>query len=222
MAATTAKAAAAAPASNQAADLVAATGEHAAHEAVAHAQEPGLLATYTVRSGDSLSVIAQRCYHDAAAWPAIFWANHHHIRWANSIQVGQRLRIPAKPATIPSPPSALGPAATAPAPVQASPAPAEAQAPVTKAPVAQAAPAATYTGGSSFQQCVISRESGGNPQVMNGSGHYGLYQFSLSTWVAYGGSASSFGNASVAQQNQVFANAMAAGGQSNWAPYDGC
>ena len=31
-----------------------------------------------------------------------------------------------------------------------------------------------------------------------------------------------FGHASVAEQNQVFANAIAAGGQSNWAPYDGC
>jgi len=26
----------------------------------------------------------------------------------------------------------------------------------------------------------------------------------------------------VAEQNQVFDNAMAAGGEFNWAPYDGC
>ena len=57
---------------------------------------------------------------------------------------------------------------------------------------------------------------------MNGSGHYGLYQFSQATWVAYGGSAGSFGNASVAEQNQVFSNALAQGGQSNWSAYDGC
>jgi soluble lytic murein transglycosylase-like protein len=69
---------------------------------------------------------------------------------------------------------------------------------------------------------VISRESGGNPQVMNSSGHYGLYQFSESTWEAYGGSASDFGDASVAEQNQVFDDALAAGGQSNWSAYDGC
>jgi LysM repeat protein len=75
---------------------------------------------------------------------------------------------------------------------------------------------------SGFQACVISRESGGNSQVMNSSGHYGLYQFSESTWEAYGGSASDFGDASVAEQNQVFDNAMAAGGESNWSPYDGC
>jgi hypothetical protein len=57
---------------------------------------------------------------------------------------------------------------------------------------------------------------------MNGSGHYGLYQFSESTWEEYGGSASSFGNASVSQQNQVFNNAISQGGESNWSAYDGC
>ena len=68
----------------------------------------------------------------------------------------------------------------------------------------------------------MARESGGNSQVMNSTGHYGLYQFSASTWAAYGGNPADFGNASVAEQNQVFANALAQGGQSNWAPYDGC
>ena len=81
----------------------------------------------------------------------------------------------------------------------------------------------TSTGASgSFQACVIARESGGNPQVMNSTGHYGLYQFSASTWAAYGGNPADFGHASVAEQNQVFNNAIAAGGESNWAPYDGC
>jgi nucleoid-associated protein YgaU len=219
------------------AQLLAAT-EKAAQET----QKSGLLAHYTVRSGDTLTAIAKRYYSEPNAWPAIFWANKHQIRWADSIQVGQRLRIPVKPDQIPSAPAATGPSAApaaAPvrqasaAPVQAAPAQAPvaqapvaqapvAQAPVAQAPVAQAAPAATYSGGSSFQQCVIASESGGNSQVMNGSGHYGLYQFSASTWAAYGGSPSSFGNASVAEQNQVFNNAVAAGGQSNWAPYDGC
>jgi LysM repeat protein len=78
------------------------------------------------------------------------------------------------------------------------------------------------TPGGAFGQCVVSRESGGNAQVMNSSGHYGLYQFSASTWAEYGGNPADFGNASVAEQNQVFANALAAGGESNWAPYDGC
>jgi hypothetical protein len=87
---------------------------------------------------------------------------------------------------------------------------------------AQATASGTYSGGGGFASCVIARESGGNSQVMNSSGHYGLYQFSASTWQAYGGSAASFGHASVSEQNRVFNSAMAQGGQSNWSPYDGC
>ena len=167
----------------------------------------------------------------------LYWANHHRIRWANEIKIGQVLNVPVKPERTPNPPALLGPsAAPAPAPVSVSVtvttpastrysvAPTQA-APVQTAPVQtapKAASAATYSGSGSFQSCVIARESGGSSQVMNGSGHYGLYQFSASTWAAYGGNPSSFGSASVAQQNQVFNNAMAAGGQSNWAPYDGC
>jgi nucleoid-associated protein YgaU len=205
--------------------------------AKAKTPESGLLASYKVRSGDSLSAIAQHFYHSSSAWPVIFWANHGQIRWANEISTGQVLRVPVKPAKIPAAPKQLGPAAApvavhvtaaqyAPAesaPVQAAPAE---SAPVQAAPAqaapAQAAPAASYSGGSGLQQCIISAESGGNSQVMNASGHYGLYQFSESTWQAYGGSAGSFGNASVAEQNQVFNNAIAAGGASNWTPYDGC
>jgi len=207
---------------------------------------------YTVQSGDTLSAIAQRYYQDSDFWPAIYWANDSQIQYANLIQVGQVLTIPAKPASIPAAPTDLSPA-PAPAPVQAPApatdsetyAPAAQSAPVQSAPVqsapvqstpvqsapvqsapVEAAPVqsttVSTTGDSSFQACVISRESGGNSQVMNSSGHYGLYQFSASTWAAYGGNPADFGNASVAEQNQVFDNAMAAGGENNWAPYDGC
>ncbi len=196
-----------------------------------HAAGAAKSVTYTVRSGDSLSAIAGRVYHQQADWPAIYWANHSKIRWADEIEIGQVLKIPAKPAKIPSAPSASGPSASGPS------APAQAGASATYAPVqatvAVAAPSysnasysnASYSGGTpggSFGACVVARESGGNSQVMNASGHYGLYQFSASTWAAYGGSPGSFGSASVAQQNQVFANALAAGGQSNWSAYDGC
>jgi len=162
-----------------------------------------------------------------------YWANHHQIRWANRIQIGQVLNVPVEPARIPKPPARLGPPAATPVHASAAPvqtAPAGSYAPIQAAPVqaapVQAAPKAaspaTYSGSGSFQSCVIARESAGNSQVMNSSGHYGLYQFSASTWAEYGGSPSSFGSASVAEQNQVFNNAIAAGGQSNWSPYDGC
>jgi phage tail protein X len=174
-------------------------------------------ARYTVRSGDSLSAIAGKVYHKQNAWTVLYWANRGTIHWANMISEGQVLKVPALPAKIPAAPSQLGPA-PAPAPA-AAPAAASASAP---AP-AQATASGSYSGASgSYAACVIARESGGNSQVMNSSGHYGLYQFSASTWQAYGGSAASFGHASVSEQNRVFNSAIAQGGQSNWSPYDGC
>jgi len=172
-------------------------------------------AKYTVKAGDTLSIIAKRVYQDPRYWPVLYWANHKHLRYANEITEGQVLSVPAKPAKIPHTPSTLGPA-----PVQSS-APAT-TAPATTAPVQVANTTVSTSGDSSFQACVIARESGGNSQVMNASGHYGLYQFSASTWAAYGGNPADFGHASVAEQNQVFDNAIAAGGQSNWSLYDGC
>lgn len=80
----------------------------------------------------------------------------------------------------------------------------------------------SYHGSGSMQQCIIARESGGSSQVMNGSSHYGLYQFSASTWAAHGGNPADFGHASVAEQNQVYYATVAADGYSDWAPYDGC
>jgi LysM repeat protein len=174
-------------------------------------------AKYTVKSGDSLSAIAQRIYRNPAYWPVLYWANHSKIRYANVIQVGQELTVPAKPAKIPGAPSVLGPSAPAPVPAAVT-----TPAPVTDAASVPVQSAGTYSGSGAFQSCVIARESGGNSQVMNSSGHYGLYQFSSSTWAAYGGNPADFGNASVAEQNQVFNNAIAAGGQSNWSAYDGC
>jgi len=182
-------------------------------------------AKYTVRSGDTLSTIARKVYHDPDAWPVLYWANRDKIRWADSVDAGQALTVPVKPARIPAAPSQLAPT-PAPAPEQvSSPQVSTPQAGTEQASAGVAAPgqaASTYTGSGSFQECVISAESGGNSQVMNSSGHYGLYQFSSSTWAAYGGNPAEFGNASVAEQNQVFDNAMAAGGASNWSAYDGC
>ena len=157
-------------------------------------------AKYIVKSGDTLASIARHLYASAAYWPVLYSANHATITDPSQLRVGQVLTVPAKPAKIPSAPASSGPSYSS-----------------------AAATETTYSGASgSFQACVIAAESGGNPQVMNSSGHYGLYQFSASTWAEYGGNPADFGHASVAEQNQVFENAIAAGGESNWAPYDGC
>jgi Transglycosylase-like domain/LysM domain len=176
-------------------------------------QKPGSAKTswYAVRPDDSLSAIAGRFYHNPNAWPVLYWANHKQIRWANELQPGEVLQVPVKPAQIPSPPGLLGPAAA-----PADPGPAQ---------VDGATAASAYSGaypGGAFGACVVAAESGGDAQVMNSSGHYGLYQFSASTWAEYGGNPADFGDASVAEQNQVFANALASGGESNWSAYDGC
>lgn len=179
-------------------------------------------ATYRVQRGDSLTSIARHQYSKAAAWPVLYWANRRQIRWADQIVPGQLLRVPGLPQRIPAAPAALAPAPPPPPPI---PAVQDDVAAATRFPVvAQRAVAAdtSYSGGDAFQRCVIARESGGNSQVMNGSGHYGLYQFAAGTWAHYGGNPADFGHASVSEQNQVFVNAIAAGGQSNWAPYDGC
>ena len=194
----------------------AAHAAHAVHQAAKHAAAP---VTYTVKSGDTLSSIARHHYQDSKFWPVLFWANKHAIKYANDIAVGQVLTVPAKPSHIPDAPSTLSAPAPAPAPVQQA-APAASSDSVQSAPVQSSS--VSTAGDSAFQQCVISRESGGNSQVMNSSGHYGLYQFSASTWAAYGGNPADFGHASTAEQNQVFNNAIAQGGQSNWSAYDGC
>lgn len=80
----------------------------------------------------------------------------------------------------------------------------------------------SYQGSTSMQQCIISRESGGNPYIWNASGHWGLYQFSASTWSAHGGAPADFGKAGPAEQTAVFWQTVHDDGYSDWSPYDGC
>jgi LysM repeat protein len=176
---------------------------------------------YTVKSGDTLSGIAQSVYGNSGDWPGIYVDNKAVVPNPDLIYPGEHLNIPATGSSAGAPPPpvvvAYVPKHAVPVPVQAAPV----QAPVQAAPVqdSQVNPS-DYSG---FQECVISHESGGNADIWNATGHWGLYQFSESTWVEFGGPASEFGNASVAEQNQVFENAMASpGGENNWAPYDGC
>lgn len=78
----------------------------------------------------------------------------------------------------------------------------------------------------SFQACVISRESGGNPEAVNASsGAGGLYQFLPSTWAQLGFAREYPGGAQTAPvsvQDEAYAEAYASSGTSPWAPYDGC
>lgn len=166
--------------------------------------------TYKVQHGDTLSSIAS-AHAIHGGWEHLYGINAHSIPDPNVIYVGQNLKLQG-PVEASAPPVTH---TSYTAPVETTQTHPERSASVPTEHV-------STSGDSSFQQCVIERESGGNSQVMNSSGHYGLYQFSEGTWEAYGGSAADFGHATAGEQNQVFANAMAQDGESNWSAYDGC
>jgi hypothetical protein len=136
--------------------------------------------------------------------------------------VGQRLQVPDSGTVSPAVARAALAATPAPPPVAAPAAqPASATA-ATSAAQAPAQPAATYSGGSGYQACVIARESGGNASAVNpSSGAGGLYGFLPSTWQALGFSGSPQ-NAPVSVQNAAFAKMYAQSGTAAWSPYDGC
>jgi len=92
-------------------------------------------------------------------------------------------------------------------------------------PAPSAAPAPSSGGGDAASSplgiCIRNAEEGGSYAWGPGNGG-GAYQFLLGTWEKYGGAASEYGVAGPAYQDQIFDNAIAAGGASNWTSYDGC
>ena len=82
-------------------------------------------------------------------------------------------------------------------------------------PTASPSPAASSSGTdaahSALGVCIRNAEEGGSYAWGPGNGG-GAYQFVLGTWENYGGSASMYGVAGPAYQDQIFDNAIAAGG----------
>ncbi len=99
------------------------------------------------------------------------------------------------------------------------------QAAAQPSPAPSAAPAPSGGGGNAASSplgiCIRNAEEGGSYAWGPGNGG-GAYQFLLGTWEKYGGAASEYGVAGPAYQDQIFDNAIAAGGASNWTSYDGC
>ena len=197
--------------------------------ATQHVAVPGW---YTVQPGDTLSSVSARFYGHASRWPALWWSNRHWVHNPDALAAGLRLHLvrwhPDKTwlasramAAVPKPPPAPAPVASGGSPDPAgaaNPAPA---APAGPSPVS-ATPVSAGAAPGSFQSCVITRESGGNPSAVNASsGAGGLYGFLPSTWQALGHSGLPE-NASVAEQNQAFAQEYAQSGGSAWSAYDGC
>jgi hypothetical protein len=211
--------------------LAADTGPGPAAQEHALREQAAALAWYTVRPGNSLAEIAGARCGTERDWTGLYAANRGVVgRDPDELAADARLHIectyvPGLLRTADPPVYRAAVAALADVTPASTEQGAYSSGSGGQAPPGgyQAAPQQvnpdSYNG---FQSCVISRESGGQTQVMNSTGHYGLYQFSASTWAAYGGNPADFGDASAAEQNQVFDNAMAQGGESNWSSYDGC
>lgn len=172
-----------------------------------HAAGGGQHQWVRVRSGDTLNDIAAT---HRMTWQAIYATppNFRHVHSPDLLVIGQKLRIPGKPAMRAAQFDAKF--SNVPRILPAAPAP------VTPAPVTQpAAPPAA--GSSAYQRCVAWRESGNNPSASSA----GLYGILPSTWASLGYSGTA-GQASVAQQNAAFQQLYAKYGTSPWSPYDGC
>jgi LysM repeat protein len=178
----------------------------------AHRRANARPSTYTVKPGDSLYRITGRLFGNPALWPRFYAANIK-VVGANPGQITAGQRLTVRLASHGETGQVIA--------VQQAPAVTDPGIAVS-APVTAAAASGGSAPGGSFGACVRAAESGGNYQAVNPGGYYGAYQFSASTWAEYGGNPADYGHASPAEQDQVFANAIAQGGQSNWAPYDGC
>jgi len=173
-------------------------------------------ASYTVKQGDTLSVIAAHAYGNAADWPAIWWPNRHQVPNPNVIAAGQRLRLSAS-GYVPAWMARAARAAVAgsdPAPAAAAASVPQAAAPAA-APVSTAAPASS--GGVNWS-AIAACESGGNWSANTGNGFYGGLQFTEQTWLAYGGGqyASSANLATPAEQIAVAERVLAGQGIGAW------
>jgi hypothetical protein len=108
--------------------------------------------------------------------------------------------------------------------LQASASPSPSSTPTASAGSSLAPPPSTGGGDaahSALGECIRKAEEGGSYAWGPGNGG-GAYQFILGTWEHYGGAASAYGSAGAAYQDQIFDNAIAAGGAGNWTNYDGC
>jgi LysM repeat protein len=164
------------------------------HTTATHALAAVAPRTYTVRSGDTLTIIAQR--FKTTVWEL---ADANHIADINLIYAGQVLQIPSAttyyaPATTTSYTTSY------------------------RTPTYQAT---SYQGGysgyspSGVWACIARFESGGNPAEDTGNGYYGMFQFSMSSWEAVGGVGNP-ADASAAQQLAAAQRLQSESGWGNW------
>jgi LysM repeat protein len=167
------------------------------------------LSTYTVAAGDTLSQISVRFCGTAADYPSLAAASS--IANPDLIYPGQDIRLACHHAIAASPEA---------------PASSDNRVAVTGPTSSAQSQTVTTAGMSGFEACVISRESGGNPQAVNPTSDAGgLFQFLPTTWASLGYAGAYPGGAQTAPvsvQEGAFARLYAESGTSPWAPYDFC
>lgn len=174
--------------------------------------------TVTVRAGDTLSGLAQQYCGSAGKWPNLFGGNSATVKNPNIIYVGQVIKLACKAVARYFTPPPAGPpvTVTAAAPVVTVTGASGGTGPVDAAGVAAAY--AAFAGAS----CIVTRESGGDPTIVNtASGAAGLYQDLPSTWNGYDGYASA---ADAPVSVQIEFNVALSGDGTNLSPWaaDGC
>ncbi len=173
--------------------------------------------TVTVRPGDTLSAIAGKVCGNPSDYLAL--AANNDVADPNLIYAGQVFKVACQAAARAL--ARYGPPVSPPVspPVTYV---SHASGAAEQQPASQ--PVVTSVSGtvSSFQACVIARESGGDPSAVNpASGAGGLYGFLPSTWQSLGFPGLPE-DAPVSEQNQAFAEEYAQDGTAPWAPSDGC
>lgn len=177
---------------------------------VTHVQAAAAPSEWHVRAGDTLASISAALCRTMRDWPAIWWPNRQEVRNPDTLTSGETLTLRGCSASAAEVQAALN-AATPPSPPPS----------VSSSGTATG----TFSGSSgSLQACIIAAESGGNPDIWNPTGHWGLYQFSAGTWYSYGAAPGTFGNASASYQNQIYMNVVAHGPQAVFDAWesDGC
>jgi LysM domain len=186
---------------------------------------PVVVVSVVTQRGDTLSDLAKKDLGSSNLWPELWWQNRTRIKNPEALQVGTKLQLPADP----EPSSAILHAAMAAIPKPKPPPnppvgginPPASTSPVASAPIPAPVTSSGDAAHSALGDCIRNAEEGGSYVWGPGNGG-GAYQFLLGTWETYGGAASMYGVAGPAYQDQIFDNAINAGGASNWTLYDGC
>lgn len=155
---------------------------------------------YTVKSGDTLSEIAQA---NSADWHKV--AELNHLQNPNLILVGQTLQLDAGKKS--------GSIKTADAPQTAHKAAQVSR--VSRSDTSRATLTSVSLSMNSAWRAVANCESSGNPRAVNPSNHQGLFQFDIPTWHSVGGRGEPI-NASPAEQFMRAKMLYAQRGSSPW------